>query len=232
MQLWRVLRSERPDVLHTHNPKPGIYGRIVGRLAGVPVIINTQHGLYATADDPLRKRLGIYALEAIAARFSDFELVQNPEDLTLLRRLRVVDRSKSRLLGNGVDLTRFDWHHPRLRGARDRIRRELGLDDQHILVGIVGRLVAEKGYPELFEAMREIGDEYALVVVGPLDPEKPDALSGAERRAAERDGVRFLGHRADVEALYQAMDVFVLPSHREGFPSPRWRLPPCSCPWW
>ncbi len=51
-ELWRVLRRERPDVLHTHNPKPGIYGRIVGRLAGVPCVVNTVHGLYATEDDP------------------------------------------------------------------------------------------------------------------------------------------------------------------------------------
>ena len=55
--LWRILRAERPDVLHTHNPKPGLYGRIVGRLAGVPRVVHTTHGLYAAPDDPLPKRL-------------------------------------------------------------------------------------------------------------------------------------------------------------------------------
>ena len=55
-QLWRLLRRHRVDVLHTHNPKPGIYGRIVGRLAGVPIVVNTIHGLYATDDDPAAKR--------------------------------------------------------------------------------------------------------------------------------------------------------------------------------
>ena len=49
-ELWRVLRRERPTVLHTHNPKPGLYGRVVGRLAGVPIVVNTVHGLYATAE--------------------------------------------------------------------------------------------------------------------------------------------------------------------------------------
>ena len=52
-ELWRILRRERPTVLHTHNPKPGLYGRVVGRLAGVPIVVNTVHGLYATPDDPL-----------------------------------------------------------------------------------------------------------------------------------------------------------------------------------
>src|SRR4051812_7532499 len=54
-ELWAVLRRERPTVLHTHNPKPGLYGRVLGRAAGVPVVVNTIHGLYATADDPLAK---------------------------------------------------------------------------------------------------------------------------------------------------------------------------------
>ena len=105
-ELYGILRRERFDVLHTHNPKPGVYGRVVGRLARVPVIVNTVHGLYATEDDPWAKRGTVYGLEAIAARCSDAELVQNPEDLALLQRLHLTRHA--RLLGNGVDLTRFD----------------------------------------------------------------------------------------------------------------------------
>ena len=68
-ELWTILRRERPDVLHTHTPKPGIYGRIVGRLARVPVVLNTNHGLYATPEDRPIKRLAVYIAEAVAARF-------------------------------------------------------------------------------------------------------------------------------------------------------------------
>jgi Glycosyl transferase 4-like len=74
-ELWRILRRERPDVLHTHNPKPGLYGRVVGRLARVPIVVNTCHGLYFTETDPLVKRTILLVLEGIAARFSDAELV-------------------------------------------------------------------------------------------------------------------------------------------------------------
>ena len=52
-ELWTLVRRERVDVLHTHNPKPGLYGRVVGRAARVPIVVNTVHGLYATEDDPL-----------------------------------------------------------------------------------------------------------------------------------------------------------------------------------
>jgi glycosyltransferase involved in cell wall biosynthesis len=83
---------------------------------------------------------------------------------------------------------------------------------------MVGRLVAEKGYPELFAAARSLGPGYAVVCVGPDDPSKADALSRDEVAAAVRAGVRFLGQRDDIEVLYRGADVFALPSHREGFP--------------
>ena len=99
-----IVRRERPDVVHTHNPKPGVYGRIVARLCGVPIVVNTVHGLYAMPEDPLTKRVVVYGLEAIAARFSHLELVQNIEDVDTMRRLRLCPASRLRHLGNGVDL--------------------------------------------------------------------------------------------------------------------------------
>lgn len=215
-ELWQVLREERPDVLHTHNPKPGLYGRIVGRLARVPIVVNTVHGLYAAPDDPWAKRALVYTLEAVAARCSDAELVQNPEDLALLRRLRISPRAQ--LLGNGVDLVRFD--PDRLDPTvRDAVRRELGVRDDQVVIGTIGRLVREKGYPELLEAASRLDPErFVLVCVGGDDPEKADALDRATIAAARERGVRFLGHRDDVAELLAAFDVFVLASHREGFP--------------
>ena len=143
-------------------PSPGVYGRVVGRLARVPVIVNTVHGLYATEDDRVAARAVVYGLEAFAARFSDAELVQNPEDLALLQRLHLTKHA--RLLGNGVDLTRFDRARFSAE-ARRAARAALGACDDTIVVGTVGRLVAEKGYPELFEAMAAL-DPSALPARG------------------------------------------------------------------
>ena len=98
--------------MHTHNPKPGIYGRLAARR--VPVIVNTVHGLYATPEDRWARRAVVYTLERLAARCSHAELVQNPEDVEVLARLGV-PRPKLHLLGNGIDLARFD---PSRRGAR------------------------------------------------------------------------------------------------------------------
>jgi glycosyltransferase involved in cell wall biosynthesis/FMN phosphatase YigB (HAD superfamily) len=215
-ELWRILRRERPDVLHTHNPKPGLYGRVVGRLARVPIVVNTCHGLYVT--EPGWKRGVLLTLEGIAARFSDAELVQSEEDLDLLVRRHAYPRRRTRLLGNGVDLDRFrpgvltDDERAKLRAD------ELGAGDDQVVVGMVGRMVAEKGLLELFDAARRLDDRFVVAVIGPDDPAKPDALDRATVREASEAGVRFLGMRDDVDRLYHAMDLFVLPSWREGFP--------------
>lgn len=216
-ELVKVIRRERPDILHTHNPKPGIYGRIIGRLMGVPIVVNTVHGIYAAPDDPLLKRAVVYTLEAVASRFSDAELVQSAEDAALMRRLRIAHPDKIQHLGNGVDLDRFD---PRRAGpdVRAEVRAELGVGPDDVVVGCVGRLVLEKGFAELFQAAEGLDDRFVVVCIGPQDPDKPDAVPPELIERAAANGVRFLGMRTDMERLYAAMDVFVLPSHREGFP--------------
>jgi glycosyltransferase involved in cell wall biosynthesis len=218
-EFYMICRRLQPDIVHTHNPKPGVYGRIGARLARVPGVVNTVHGLYAQPTDPLSKRAVVYGLERIAATCSDAELVQNPEDLPVLRKLGIPTR-KLHLLGNGVDLTRFDPQQHA--DARSRVRLELGVRDDEVLVGLVGRLVAEKGYREVFDAARRLRDTHPQVrflVAGPPDLDKADAITQAELdQAAAGAGVLFLGMRADVERLYPAMDVYALASHREGFP--------------
>jgi glycosyltransferase involved in cell wall biosynthesis len=86
---------------------------------------------------------------------------------------------------------------------------------------LVGRLVREKGYAEAFQAAARLQSrcpQVRVAVVGPDEPDKTDGLTAANRRAAVSAGVRFLGHRDDVVRLYAGMDIFVLASHREGFP--------------
>jgi len=218
-ELYQLLRRLRPDIVHTHTPKPGIYGRLGGRAARVPVVVNTVHGLYATAEDSWARRAAVYGLERLAATCSDAELVQNEEDLSTLASLQV-PADRLHLLGNGIDLERFG-PGPKAQAARLRIRAELGVDDATVVVGAVGRLVWEKGYGELFaaaEQLRRRCPEVTVVVAGPSEPEKADGIGPTALAAAEASGVRFLGHRSDVEDLYAACDMYVLASYREGFP--------------
>jgi glycosyltransferase involved in cell wall biosynthesis len=220
VELVGVLRRLTPTILHTHNPKPGWYGRIAGRVAKVPVVVNTVHGLYALPEDPLPKRAVVYGLERVASSCSQAELVQNPEDVETLARIGI-PRSKLVLLGNGIDLTRFD-PAALAPDARATARSAMGAGPDDLVVGLVGRLVAEKGYREVFTAarlLRERVPNLRVVVIGPDDPAKADGISAEEIEDASRHGgVTFLGQRADVDELYAGMDLYVLASHREGFP--------------
>lgn len=218
-ELVALFRRLEPDIVHTHNPKPGVYGRLAARIAGVPVVVNTVHGLYALPEDPLPKRYIVYALERLAGRASDAELIQNPEDVETLLYLGI-GHDKVRLLGNGVDLARFDPGRIDAR-VRDGLRREAGIGSDEVVAGLVGRLVWEKGYAEVFAAaayLRRRHHRLRFVVIGPSDPTKGDAVDPRAIDAARRDGVVFLGARDDVDAWYTAMDLYVLASHREGFP--------------
>lgn len=218
-ELLTVFRDLRPHIVHTHNPKPGVLGRIAARAARVPVIVNTQHGLYAQPGDRWQRRYPVYALERIAAACSHLELVQNPEDAaTLVHTLRVPAR-RVEVLGNGVDLTRF---RPE-RGAptRSTLRAEWNVPPGHVVCGVVGRLVREKGIVEILDAARRLaatGTPVRFVIVGPIEPDKPDAIDTATIDAARAAGVVFAGRRDDMPECYGAMDLFVTASHREGFP--------------
>lgn len=219
VELVSLFRDLHPTIVHTHNPKPGVYGRIAARFAGVPVIVNTVHGLYATPVDPLTKRAVVYGLERLASCASQAELVQNPEDVEVLRGLLRVPASKLTILGNGIDLDRFARTDTATRRAE--VRRSLGIATDAVVVGAVGRLVAEKGYGELFSAWTRIAREHpeaVLMIVGPHDVDKADALPAEMVEEATATGVRFLGMRDDVEDIYPAMDIYVLASYREGFP--------------
>jgi glycosyltransferase involved in cell wall biosynthesis len=215
-ELYSLFRRERYDLVHTHNPKPGILGRPAARAAGVPVVVNTVHGYYATPEDRARRRVPVMALERIAARFSDLELFQSREDLEWAVRAGIVPKRRASYLGNGIDVRRFSTDA--VSSARiAELRSEFGIPDGAPVVGIVGRLVAEKGLHELLEAIDHVRrrfPETRFLAVGPDDAAKADAVISS----SIEDRLIVTGFRTDVAALLALMDVFVLPSWREGMP--------------
>lgn len=226
--LWRLFRRLRPTIVHTHNPKPTLYGQLAARLAGVPIVVNTLHGYYFHEDTPRWLRSVFILTERLAARAADVVLSQNREDIRTAIGERICPADKIKHLGNGIDVERF------CKGSlapenRLSMRRELGIPADALVIGFVGRLVREKGILELFEAATALLPEVPnlrLLLVGPIDHEKPDAI---KPELAEHYGLQeicaFAGMRKDMPELYSAMDVCALPSHREGLP----RVPMEAC---
>ncbi len=209
------------DIVHVHTPKASLLGQLAARAAGVPIVVNTVHGFYFHEHMSPLKRKAFVLLERLGAGRADVLLSQSREDAETAVREGIVSRDRIKVLGNGIDLERFD---PAAlpEGHRASMRASLGIPELARVVGFVGRLVAEKGVPELFEAMAEVMRERPdvwLLVVGPVDREKADALGPETARAhGIEDRCIFTGLRQDMPELYGAMDLLALPSHREGFP--------------
>ena len=210
-----LFRRERYDLVHTHNPKVNAIASLAARLARVPRVVSTVHGLYSHEGQGRVARSVWRGFEAASARLADLVLCQSAEDVRTARWNGIVPDERLRALGNGVDLERFS---PRQLGADDvrALRRRHGVRDDEIVIGFVGRLVEEKGVRELVDAVSG-RPGWKLWLVGPdeqgakVDALEPHALAG-------RPGVRWLGLQREMPPLYAAMDLTVLPSYREGFP--------------
>lgn len=221
LRLYRVFRRERFTIVHTHTPKPGLLGQLAARMAGTPAVINTIHGFYFHEHMPPAQRRFYITMERIAARCSDLILSQSSEDLETALRLGICPPERIQWLGNGIDIRRFD--PGRIDPQRlARLRRDLGAPPDTPVIGFVGRLVAAKGVIELARAVRQVQSRVGpvtLLIVGGVDREKGDALTPETiQAAAGTTTCVFAGVRQDMPEMYALMDVFALPSYREGFP--------------
>jgi glycosyltransferase involved in cell wall biosynthesis len=221
VQLYHIFRREQFTIVHTHTPKPGLLGQLAARMAGAPVVVNTVHGFYFHEHMPRLWREFYITMERIAARCSDLVLSQSREDLDTAIRLGICPRERIQLLGNGIDIQRFDRN--RVDPATlAHLRSTLGLPSGVPVIGFVGRLVVEKGILELARAVQQVQSRFGpvtLLIVGGVDREKAGALNHEDIQAAAGTATCiFAGVRQDMPDMYALMDVFALPSYREGFP--------------
>ena len=221
INLLRILRRSKPTIVHTHTPKPGLLGQVAAKFSKIPIIINTVHGYYFTVDTPKALKALYVISERIASFCSDTIFFQNHEDMQIAISKKICRSDKARYLGNGIDLKLFNRNR-----LNDVViaskRRELGIAPGELVVGFVGRLVREKGILELLQAAAYFEEKHKgvrFLVIGSLDRDKDGSLTQAELDFYNNSGICvFAGLRNDMSEMYAIMDVFVLPSYREGFP--------------
>ncbi len=211
-RLYRALRRIRPAIVHTHTSKAGFLGRLAARLASVPHVLHTMHEPpHNAAGGPLTRILYIW-IERLAAHLADRIVTVSYANEKEIERQRLVDRKHLTVIREGLDLARY----PRATDPRAAVRA-LGIADDVLVVGTVGRLEQAKGHEWLLKSapavLAQVPNVHFIIIGG-----GPFAapLSAMATELGISDHVTLTGYREDMLALLQGFDLFVLPSLWEG----------------
>ncbi|MDP2863383.1 MAG: glycosyltransferase family 4 protein [Desulfobacterales bacterium] len=211
--LIKILRYERPDIVHTHTSKAGILGRWAAYFAGVPVIIHTPHGHVFWGYFGRLKTAFYIILEKITAFITDKIIALTEQEKNDHLHFRIASGDKFSVVHSGIKLDKFS----NLSADPAAMRRKLGISEGDLVVGTTGRLTPVKGHRHLIEAAGNIVDarpNTTFVFLG--DGELSDELKNMASKLGLKEKVKFPGWRPDVAEVMSAFDLFVLPSLNEG----------------
>ncbi len=220
--MYRYLKNEKPEIVHTHTPKAGLIGMLAARMASVPHRFHTVAGLPLMETQGVkRKVLDLVEKLTYAAATKvypnskglyDFIIKNN---YTASAKLKVIGNGSS----NGIDTSYF---------APDQIsesqltelKNNLGIQNDDFVFIFVGRLVGDKGINEMVKAFSQIKNKKAkLLLVGDkeddLDPLHPDIIKEIETNP----NILAVGFQKDVRPYFAISQLLVFPSYREGFPN-------------
>lgn len=220
--LWKLIRAfrrEKPDMVHSMTPKAGLLCMMAAWICHVPVRIHTFTGLVFPTSIGLKRKI-LMATDWLTCACATHVIPEGEgvkNDLVTNR----ITRKPLRVLGygnvRGIDLNRFDPENPEVIKSAEIIRRE------EVLTFIfIGRLVGDKGIPELVKAFCRLNKELPdtrLLLVGREEPQLDPLDSSTLKEISDNPAIEAVGQKGDVRPWLLASDIFVLPSHREGFPN-------------
>jgi glycosyltransferase involved in cell wall biosynthesis/uncharacterized membrane protein len=200
VELIRLFRRERPDIVHANSSKAGVLGRLAAFVAGVPIRIFTVHGWAFAAYEGFAGRLYLWA-DRVVRPLTTLVICVSHRERELGLRTRACACERSAVVHNAVDLRTF------------RVAATRGEPPQIISVG---RFAYPKDHVTLVRAMASVESDFRAILVGE-GPDQP-ALANEVRRLGLAPNVELLGARSDVPELLAGADVFVLSSRSEGLP--------------
>jgi glycosyltransferase involved in cell wall biosynthesis len=224
-QIRRLIRKGGFDIVNAHSPVAAAVGRLAAWLAAAGPRVYTVHGFYFHEGMPGLQRQSLVAIEWLLGRITDQFMFVSEEDRQTAQKVGIAKGEEDSIaLLNGVNLGTFRPAIVR-DGEAAGLRRHLGLPPETPVVGIVGRIVREKGYREFLQAARTLtatGVNARFLVLGDSLPSDRDQFGASFRRQVKEAGLEdrfvFTGLTDRVPEYLRTMDIFVLPSYREGLP--------------
>jgi glycosyltransferase involved in cell wall biosynthesis len=213
-KLYRILRRERPDIVHTHTAKAGTLGRAAAILAGTPVILHTFHGnIFDGYFSPAKTRLFLF-IERLLARFTDRIIsVSKFQSDELINRFRIGQPDKFQVVRLGIDLDAFrEVEGDNQCQSEDRENRPL-------VIGWVGRLTEIKDplfFVDLAAVMKSSGTPAKFVMVG--DGHLRQAIEARISECSLQGDFTLSGWQQEMAEVYSRIDLMVLTSLNEGTP--------------
>lgn len=208
--LLKILRENKPDILHLNSPKIGLLGAIAGRLAGVKKIIYTSHGWPFLENRSLFSKIFFKILCWKIVLLSHETILISETEKDLVRNWLFVQK-KLHVIYNGIENINFL--------DKKLAREKLNLPENSLVIGSIGELHQNKGYEYLISAMAEIREQFPTllcVIIGEGEERKNLEAQIAYSKLANQ--VRLTGNIPNAPTLLPAFDIFVLPSIKEGLP--------------
>lgn len=207
-RLKSMVRAQRIQILHCHESKSRLYGSLVARLTGVPVV-STQH---VWTHQDWKTRIG-ELVDAGCLHFSDKVIAVSCQAARSMERVLIPSR-QIETITNGIDIDEFSETI-----GDPTLKASLGIPAGMPVIGTVGRLEIDKGRELLVEAARHVsekGREAAYLLVG--EGNELANLHAMAHRLGVADRIFFTGYQKDVRPFLALMDIFVVPSRSEGTP--------------
>lgn len=206
----QLMNDREYALIHCHSPIGGVICRLANRFSkgyGKTKMIYTAHGFHFFKGAPLKNWLLYYSVEKSCAHFTDVLITMNQEDYALAQKKMKAKRVEY-VTGVGIDLTKFR------QAAVDKSakREELGIPKDATLLLSIGELNKNKNHETVIRAIKKLDVYYIIAGKGDLQKHLQDVIDELDLK----DRVKLLGYRCDVAELYQASDIYVLPSIREG----------------
>lgn len=213
-QLLKLMSKEKYDIVHCNTPSGGVVGRIAAVQAKIPRVIYMAHGFHFWKGAPLINWLLYYPIERILARFTDRLITINREDYVRAKRFHYKKGGRATYVpGVGIVTKKFEPNAE----ERAKTRKALGIKEDEIVLLSVGEINQNKNHKVVLKALEKIGRKdirYVICGIGPL----MDINQHLAESLGIGDQVIFAGFRTDIDKFYQAADVFVISSFREGLP--------------
>jgi glycosyltransferase involved in cell wall biosynthesis len=223
LSLYRLFRQRRYRVVHTHFAKAGVLGRIAAGLARVPVIMHSVYGPSFSPFHSWQHRSLFLTMEKLAGRHTTHYLFTANHMRDSFDRHGIGPRAEKAVIHPGVDFSPFAAAERLSPAERARLRRELGVNPDDLIVGYVSRIVPAKGHTLAIRALHHLSRSHPRIklyfVGGAVWPEEQKHLAALKELIQElglTEKVIFAGHQAQTIPFYQSFDAFVFPSLHEG----------------